>query len=287
MGPYVDGIRRIAANEREFYRLLEELQNETLNDLINRALVVIDFKKDGKRQIPASYVEEVISRTLQSGKYGGDRSKLHAEIRANGWSEREYRQSVEENIIYEYMRDQQRRSETVISPAKVEAHYNANLEKYQQPDSARLRLITFARAPGVDDTQLLVRVQAVLTRLKAGEKFDAIARELTDIEAHRAKGGDLGWNKKSDLKPEFAGAAFTSAIGEVNGPIVTPEGAYLLLVEDRKTAGRQPLKEVNGEIQQELAAQIGREAEARWIARLRANAFIQIYPPEDPPPAHQ
>ena len=285
MASRVPAISSIATNQQDYDRRLEELQNVMLNELINRALVVFDFQKDGKRKIPASYIDDVRERTIQSPEYNGDRLKFLADLKSKGWSMRDYRKNIEEDLIYDIMRHQQRRSETVISPAKVEAYYDANKDKFQQEDAARLRLITFTRADGMDDAGLLARVQTVLARLKAGEKFESLARELTDVAAHRSKGGDLGWNKKADLKPEFAAPAFTLDKGEVGGPIVTPEAAYLLLIEDRKAAGIQPLADVSGEIQRKLADELGREAEARWIARLRANAYIRIYQPSAPEPA--
>ncbi len=281
MDDRVDGVRKMAANEKEFYQLMEELQNVTINELINKALVVHEFLKDGKRRIPASYVDEIIAHTVQS-RFNGDRSKFLAWLLSKGWTPREHRKNVEEDLIYDIMRRQQGSGETVISPAKVEAFYNENKEKFRQEDAAHLRLITFSRAVGMDDAKLLARVQTVLARLKAGEKFDALARELTDVEAHRSKGGDLGWNRKSDLKPEFAALAFTLGKGEIGGPIVTPEAAYLILVEDRKAAGIQPLSDVSGEIQKILTDNLGRENEARWIARLRANAYIRVYLPSSP-----
>jgi peptidyl-prolyl cis-trans isomerase SurA len=276
--PRLDAVRKTARNEQDFYRLLDELQYDLLNEQINRALVVYDFQKDGKRRIPASYIDQVVAETILK-KYDGDRVKFLAELRNNGWSQRDYRKRVEEDLIYDIMRGQQRKSETVISPTRVAAYYNENKDKFLQEDEVHFRLITLTRAAGENDASLLARVQPVLARLKSGEKFDALAREFSNDEIRRAKGGDFGWTKKTDLKPEFAAPAFTQEKGEPSGPIITPEACYLLYVEDRKAAGIKPLAEVSGDIQKELAAQLGREAEARWIARLRATAYIRVYLP--------
>ncbi len=281
VGPRLPALAKQARNEQEFYQLRDALVNDVLNEQINRALVVFDFQKDGKRRIPASYIDQFIADTILK-KYDGDRLKFLAELRTNGWSQRDYRKHAEEDLIYDIMRGQQSKSETVVSPAKVEAYYNMNKEKYQQEDAVHFRLITFTRADGEDDAHLLGRIQPVLARLKTGEKFEELARTLSDDEARRAKGGDFGWTKKTALKPEFATPAFTLEKGETSGPIVTPEAAYLLYVEDRKAAGLKPLTEVSGEIQKDLAGQLGREAEGRWIAHLRANAYIRVYLPSAP-----
>ena len=49
---------------------------------------------------------------------------------------RDYRTEVEEDIIYHYMQQQQRKSQTVVSPVKVEQFYKENKDHFYQEDSA-------------------------------------------------------------------------------------------------------------------------------------------------------
>jgi peptidyl-prolyl cis-trans isomerase SurA len=177
------------------------------------------------------------------------------------------------------MRNQQHKNEDVVSPVRIETYYQENQSKFYQEASAHWRMITFNRAAGETDTDLLKRAQPVMARLQAGEKFDALAREVSQ-DAMQAKGGDQGWQTKSALIPEFADPLFKLSPGQMADPIVLPPpgGCYLIYLEERKAAGIQSLPEVSGEIEKILAAQMAREAEDHWIQRLRANAYINVSP---------
>jgi peptidyl-prolyl cis-trans isomerase SurA len=287
--PQLDALRRAARTEKEFNDMLAQFQSDVLNDLINRLLAVHDFKKDARRRIPDSAIDDYIARTV-SDKFGGDRAAFLQYLRENGWNSRDYREQAEEDIIYIVMREQHRKSETVVSPRQVEDFYNTHKDSadFRQTDAAHLRIITFNRQPGETDPMLLARVQPVLTRLNSGEKFETLAREVGDNPAHRANGGDLGWIDKANLIPQFATPAFTLEKGAFSGPILIRDSdrdaCYLLFVEDRRAAGLKPLSEVSGIIQKELAAQLGREAEARWIARLRESYYVSVVLPSDDKP---
>ncbi len=280
----VDGLRRRARNEKEFYDMLEQLQNDILNDLINRLLIVHDFKKDGHRRIPASLVDQYVAESLQT-EFGGDRTAYLQHLRDNGWTPRDFRQQIEEKLINNIMRLQHRRSETVVSPRQVEDFYNAHKDSadFRQEDAVLLRLITLKRGAGETDAALLARMQPIYARLNAGEKFEVLAREVSE-DVYRDNGGEMGWREKSKMIVEFATPAFTLQKGAFSGPILREDACHLLSVVDRKDAGLKPLSAVSGEIQTELAAQLGREAEAKWIARLRDSYYVRIYPLASPVP---
>ncbi len=88
---------------------------------------------------------------------------------------RDYRVEVEEDIIYNYMRSQQRKSQSIVSPVRVEQYYNENKDRFYQEDEAHMRMIQFTRSTGETDEQLLIRANAALDRLKAGEAFDRMS----------------------------------------------------------------------------------------------------------------
>jgi peptidyl-prolyl cis-trans isomerase SurA len=93
----------------------------------------------------------------------------------------------------------------------------------------------------------------------AGEKFEDLAKEVSQ-DSRRTKGGDWGWQKQSDLKKEFSDPLFALKKGESPSPIMLPEGAFLLYVEDRKYAGIQPIDQVREKIERILIQQMTRQA---------------------------
>jgi len=274
ISPLVPQVQRESRNEQEFNQKLEALQDDIIQNLIDRELIVKEFRKDEKKQIPGSYVDNQIAET-QITQFEGDRSKFLAYLRSRGLTLREYRKEVEEDIIYGYMRQQQRKSQSTVSPVKIEEFYNENKDRFFQEDEAQLRLIQFTRG-SLTDAELQARADAVYERLKAGEKFEELAREVSQ-DSRKIKGGDWGWQKKSDLKAEFSEPLFLLKKGEYTRPILTPEGAFLLYAEDRKFAGIQSIDEVRDQIERNLLQQSARQSQERWLERLRRNGYVKHF----------
>ncbi len=279
LSPLVPQLQRDARNEKEFNERLEALQDDVVQNLIDRVLIVKEFRKEKEgeppKQIPASYIDNQISEILIT-QFENDRSKFLAYLRGRGKTLRDYRKEVEEDMIYGYMRQQQRKSQSIISPVKVETFYNENKDKFFQEDGVHLRLILFRREEGDTDQLLTTKANDVLARMKAGETFDAIAKEVSQ-DTSRAKGGDWGWQKRSDLKPELSEPLFKLAKGGVTEPIVMKEGSFLLYVEDRRFAGMQPIDEVRDQIEVILVQQMARASQDRWLERLRRNGYVKHY----------
>ena len=281
IAPLIPTVRKDARNEKEFNEKLEALQDDIIQTQIDRVLIVKEFNKpkDGdeknKRQVPASIIDNQIAE-IQITQFDGDRSKFLAYLRSRGMTLREFRKEQEEDIIYNYMRQQQRKSQSTVSPVKVETYYKENKDRFYQEDSALLRVIQFTRNNKETDPLLEGKAQAVLAKFHTGESFAELAREFSQ-DTRRTKGGDWGWTKRSDMRKEFSDILFSLKKGEVSRPILIPEGCFLLYVEDRKYAGIQTLEEVRDEIERILAQQMTRQSQEKWLERLRRNGYIRMF----------
>lgn len=273
--PLQQQVRGEAHSQKEYDQRMEQLEDSVIQDLVDRVLIIKDFYKDEKRHIPDSYVDNAISDRIAE-QFDNDRAKFLAYLRAQGKTTREYRKDVEEEIIYSYMRGQQRKSETIVSPVRIETYYKENKDKFYQEDQVHLRLIQLTRTEGQTDQSLQQQANMILARLKAGEKFEDLAKEYSR-DARRSKGGDWGLLKRSDFRPEFSDKAFALKKGEVSDPIMLPEGCFLLYVEDRKYAGIQPIDDVRDQIERILVTQMSRTSQEHWLERLRRNGYVKYY----------
>jgi peptidyl-prolyl cis-trans isomerase SurA len=279
--PLMATLQQSARNEKEFNEKLESLQDDIIQNRIDKVLIVKEFNKpkDGdeknKRQVPASVIDNQIAE-IQIDQFDGDRSKFLAYLRSRGMTLREFRKEQEEDIIYNYMIQQQRKSQSFVSPVKVETYYKENKDRFYQEDSALLRVIQFSRVNDPTDAQLEGRAQAVLAKFHSGDSFAELARQFSQ-DTRRNKGGDWGWTKRSDMRKEFSDVLFKLKKGEVSQPIFTTEGCFLLYVEDRKHAGIQTLEEVRDDVERILAQQMTRQAQSRWLERLRRSGYVKMF----------
>ncbi len=275
ISPLIPQLQREARSEKEFNEKLESLQDDVIQQLIDRVLIVKEFRKDEKKHIPLSFIDNRIA-DIQTEQFDNDRSKFLAYLRSRSTTLQDYRREVEEDIIYSYMRGQQRKTQSLVSPVRIETFYKENKDRFYQEDGVYLRLIQFSRTNGETDAELTAKAEVVLARLNAGVKFEDLAKEFSQ-DSRRAKGGDWGWQKRSDLKPAFSDPLFALKKGETTAPVLTPEGCFLLHVDDRKFAGIQQLDDVRDQIERILIQQMAQVSQERWLERLRRNGYVKHY----------
>lgn len=275
IGPLIPEIQRSSHNEKEFYEKLESLQQDVVQNLIDRVLMVKEFYKDEKRKVPASYVDNAVAENIIT-QFDGDRSKFLAYLRSRGISQKDYRREQEEDMIYHYMRSQQSKSASTVSPVKIEQFYNENKDRFFQEDSVKLRLIQIARAADDTDATLKIKADQVIARLVGGTDFGDLARQYSQ-DSRKTKGGDWGWQRRSDLRKEFSDVIFALEKGKHSDALIMPEGAFILLAEDRKYAGTLPIDEVRPDIERLLVQQSSQQATERWLEKLRRNAYVKHF----------
>jgi len=276
ISPLLPQLQREARNEAEFNEKLQQLQDSVVQDLIDRVLIIKEFYKDEKHKgVPASYIDNSISETIAT-QFDGDRSKFLAYLRSRGISQKDYRKETEEDMIYGYMRQQQRKSASTVSPVRIQTFYDENKDRFYQEDQIHLRLIQFTRAADDTDATLQAKGEDVLRQLKSGTSFTDLAR-LYSQDSRRTKGGDWGWQRKADLRKEFSDVLFTLEKGKTTDVMIMPEGAFILFVEDRKHAGIQSLDEVRDQIERILQQQGAQQAQDRWLERLRRNGYVKHF----------
>ncbi|HVS09075.1 MAG TPA: peptidylprolyl isomerase [Planctomycetota bacterium] len=72
------------------------------------------------------------------------------------------------------------------------------------------------------------RAAKLLERLRAGESFAELAREVSDDPASAARGGQLALFQRGSEDSLIKAAAFRARVGEVIGPVESPLGLHIL-----------------------------------------------------------
>ncbi len=70
-------------------------------------------------------------------------------------------------------------------------------------------------------------VNTVLERLKKGEKFSAIAKDVS-LCPSKKRGGDLGTFGRGQMVKEFENAAFVLEKGQISGIVKTQFGYHII-----------------------------------------------------------
>lgn len=125
------------------------------------------------------------------------------------------------------------------------------------------RKAEFATPEKREIVQIVLKTQAeadaAMTKLNAGEDFNAVAKEVANLSEEDTK---LGAVTKGLLPAALDEAVFAAAEGAVGGPVQTPLGWHVFKLVKVEAASTQSLEEVHDQIRDSLAldaatAQIG------------------------------
>ena len=93
--------------------------------------------------------------------------------------------------------------------------------------------------------------KAIIAKLKAGGKFEELAKQSKDGSA--ANGGDLDWASAASYVPEFSKAMIALNKGQVTDiPVKTQFGFHVIKLEDTRAAKIPPFDEVKAQVSESL-----------------------------------
>jgi parvulin-like peptidyl-prolyl isomerase len=271
--PAVDALRRqYAAQPETFQQKLNEALNDSLEQLVERQLILHSFDTEGYK-LPDSVVDQMVQERIR--ERFGDRVTLMKTLQSQGMTFEQFRRQVREQYIENALRSQNVQREIIISPYKVESYYAANLEKFKLEDQVKLRTI-FLSKPSPDDTNTIKLAREIMAKIKDGAAFADMAKTYSQ-GSQQSQGGDWGWIERSVPRKELADVAFALTPGQVSDVLDLSDGCYLVMVEDKKTAHAKPLAEVRGEIEKSLRVQQQSHLQKQWIDGLKKKTFIRYF----------
>ena len=98
--------------------------------------------------------------------------------------------------------------------------------------------------------------KSILAQLKAGAKFEDLAKKSSKDPGSAPNGGELDFAAPSSYVPEFSQAMTALKKGETTEtPVKTQFGYHIIRLDDTRAAQFPPLAEVKPQIQQRLAQQ--------------------------------
>jgi peptidyl-prolyl cis-trans isomerase D len=170
--------------------------------------------------------------------------------------------------------DAEARAFAAKEPARIEAFYKENAARFETKKKVRARHLLARAAQTADaaaDAAAKKKVEEAAARIAKGEEFAKVAKELSDDEATREKGGDLGFVAPELVDPAFADAAFKLAPGQVSAPVRTASGWDLVQAVEVQEARSTSLADATPVIARELVA----KERGRALAMERARAALE------------
>ena len=167
-------------------------------------------------------------------------------------------------------------TKVTITPQEVEARYRDNMASFSTPEQTRASHILFA-TDGKDEATVRKTAEGVLARVAKGEDFAALAKQFSD-DGSKEMGGDLDFNARGIMVPEFDTAMWALAPGQTTTELVkTQFGFHIIRVTDRRAAVTRTLDQVRPQLENQIRTEKA-QAEA---TRLAGEIEDQIKAPAD------
>jgi peptidyl-prolyl cis-trans isomerase SurA len=273
----------------ELFERLKEAKLNVLRALIERELIIQDFKKSGGA-IPDTFVNERINDEIRE-RYGGDRMVFIKTLYERGVTMAKYRDEIQDNAIVQYMRSKNVAQTVLVSPYQIEQYYQDNLRLFQQDEQIKISTIVLRKAlfpskkTGPDGKEIAYDPQEeiakeILYKLDTGADFAELAKSYSE-GSNKDDGGSLGWVTatgklaiRSDLWPYIE----KLEPGQHTDVISTSDGFYYIVqVEDRSKSKITPLDDVRKQIEDTIISQESQVRQQDWLDGLRAKAFIKMF----------
>jgi peptidyl-prolyl cis-trans isomerase SurA len=264
----------------ELENKVKEMRLAALKDLVDRQLILQEFKKKEKdgATIPTYIIDERVKDIIRT-EFGGDRSAFVRTLKSQGYTITKFREIERDKFIVQAMRQTFVKDDFVISPQQIQNYYDKHKLDYSTPEQIKLRMIVLrdddsgTGLPG-GKKEMAKEIRAKLT---SGAEFGRMAQMYSEDPTTQQADGDWGWIDRKTLSEELTSRAFALRAGEISDVIEVGNSYYIMMVEARKNAATKPIGEVRDEIEQNLIQQEKSKEMQRWLDTLRQNAYIKIY----------
>jgi parvulin-like peptidyl-prolyl isomerase len=264
---------------------------EFIENKIENMLVIQEFRDEG-RVIPESYLEGEYNKRLIRD-FDNDRKLFRDFLNSKSQTQLDFRRDLENDIIIGAMYAKFRRGRADVSPDRVEDFYKNNLHLFAVEPKIRLSEIKLEPVGGETRDALLKQANALVKQLKVGASFSELAKKHSHGR-YKESGGDWGvFVSKREIPNELLREkSFALKKGEFSEPFALDEtrrdkageiektgrfAIFIMKAEDTKAAGIKSIDEVRQEVEQRVGQNLDRQAKARWVARLRRNAYVKYF----------
>lgn len=207
------------------------------------------FEEKQKKRILAAKLIELIKDSVRVDEESALRDYLKRNNKVNL-----YYVKFDPKLHIKNVRVEDREVEELLKNeySKVEDYYNSHISDYSQPKQYRARHILLKLAQNADEVEekkVLEKAKKIIADLKSGAKFEELAKQYSEDEVSKVRGGDLDYFSEGRMVKPFEDAVKKLKEGEITQePVRTIFGYHIIKLEGTREATKKELKEVEREI---------------------------------------
>jgi parvulin-like peptidyl-prolyl isomerase len=251
---------------------LEEQRERIESDARENAVERVLLMQQARRQVAPPRPREIeVHFAALKAQHGGE-EEFEKQFGLSPEDEEKVKADIADGIRLEIYFDEICKEAVRPSEADVRAYYEGRRKEFLVPERVHAAHIVQCPSPGNPLEKVYAELLNVRERLKAGEDFDALAREYSHC---RDGGHDLGYFARGQMVRAFEDLAFATPVGECSDVFQTEFGYHILKVYDRKPETVRDFEEVRYDIEAMLFDERRNDAIGAVADGLRAAADIQ------------
>ena len=223
------------------------IAREFLDQIVDKE-VLITIAKDYKIEVTESDVSKAVEEQVDGARkqFRSEAEFRAALIREGFGTPEEYRKKAAESAIRD---ETQRRAvdslraKGRLAPANVtEREVAAAFEKLRtelppRPSTVAFRQVVVKLTPRPENVILArQRTDSIRAQLERGADFDSLARLVSQDPASAERGGDLDWQRRGVMVPEFERMMFALPPGRISPIVETTYGFHVMRVDRVRAA---------------------------------------------------
>jgi peptidyl-prolyl cis-trans isomerase SurA len=257
-------------------RRLAKLASQVLDEMVNEELIV-QAAEGSKIEVESSEVQAALDEIKQQNNL--DDAGLAQALSAQGYTLANYKADLRRQLM------RLRAVNTIVQPKiqiteeDIKARYDQMQRRSEAVSAVRLsdiliKLPDHATEQQINDAK--DKAGKAVERVKGGEEFAAVAKDMSDDDSTKQTGGELGWFERGSINPDWEQIVFSMEKGDVRGPVSGPQGLYVFLVTDIKKSELKPYAEMKDQLSKELRRRELDKQTQTWVEELRKKAYIDI-----------
>lgn len=206
-----------------------------------------------------------------------DQATFERELIKMGETDSSFRDKIAEGVRLDGLMQTLLANVREIDTQECRDFYGKNHDNFTNAGRVRAGQIFFPYPDSVSEAQkaqVMEQARKVKERLAAGENFAELAKKHSKGPG-ALDGGDIGWFKKGDLRPDLEGPLFLLKKDEVSDIVITDAGLFLLCKTDEESAVPLPFEEVHERIRFLLAMNERNAFLSRHVDSLISKAKIE------------
>jgi len=228
-------VRETAARANTALPPLNELRQQVLDALIDER-VQVTYARDSGQRIDEAELDRAVANVAVQNQL--TMAQLRQRLAAEGLDYGRFRNTLRDQIQVERVREREVQGRIRVTDAEIDAlidKQRGQAKSATEYNVAQILVTVPDGAPEAVVAQRRARAEAAVARIKAGEAFEAVAREISE-DGNKAQGGVIGLRPADRLPDVFVEQVRALKPGEI-APALLRTGAgfhALKLVERRE-----------------------------------------------------